>query len=249
MGDRSLCMYTYVYRNEDHGTGQVSVSHPALPGSSPDVGEAMVAWSLPYVPPTYWCVYQRMLPLWTLYYACVPCTMLVDLILCLWTLSYACVRCALYFACGPLFYACGKYKAAEDAITKFKAEAASEASGHADASINIVTQFLDKMLFFVGEVSKTSDAEMQEARKRMLEELNVDVAMVFAKFKNLNFEDEQKFREVMAKEGAKPWVSLQAKLEKHMKKAETLYFREKFESAAPAEYIAGIPKWKFGRTP
>ena len=209
----------------------------------------MVAWSLPYVPPTYWCVYQRMLPLWTLYHACVPCTMLVDLILCLWTLSYACVRCALYFACGPLFYACGKYKAAEDAITKFKAEAASEASGHADASINIVTQFLDKMLFFVGEVSKTSDAEMQEARKRMLEELNVDVAMVFAKFKNLNFEDEQKFREVMAKEGAKPWVSLQAKLEKHMKKAETLYFREKFESAAPAEYIAGIPKWKFGRTP
>lgn len=37
MGDGSLYMYTYVCRNEDHGTGQVS---PALPRSSPDAGEA-----------------------------------------------------------------------------------------------------------------------------------------------------------------------------------------------------------------
>ena len=187
-----------------------------------------------------------MLPLWTLYYACVPCTMLVDLILCLWTLSYACVRCALYFACGPLCYACGIYKAAEDAITKFKADAASKASGHADASSNIVTQFLDKMVFFVGEVSKISDAEMQEGRKKALEELNVDVANVFDKLANLNFEDEQEFREVMATD-AKLWVALQNKLEKHMKKAQALFVV--FEDAAPAAYIAGIPKWKFGRTP
>ena len=206
----------------------------------------MVACSLPYVPPTYWCVYQCMLPLLTLYYACVPCTMLVDLILCLWTLSYACVRCALYFACGPLFYACGIYKAADDAITKFKAEADSKASGHADASINVVTPFLNKMVFFVGEVSKTSDAEMQEARKKTLEELHVDVAIVFDKLENLNFEDEHNFQEVMAKD-AKELVSLQYKVEKHMKKAQTLYVPEEFENAAPAEYIAGIPK--FGRTP
>jgi hypothetical protein len=32
----------YVYIDEDHGTGQGSVLHPALPGSSPDIGEAMV---------------------------------------------------------------------------------------------------------------------------------------------------------------------------------------------------------------
>ena len=79
VGGGSLHMYTYVYRNEDHGTGQGSVSHPALPGSSPDVGEAMVL----AVCPTHLLVclstYITLVDL--ILCLCVPCTMLVDLIL------------------------------------------------------------------------------------------------------------------------------------------------------------------------
>ena len=71
---------------------------------------------------TYVTLVDLILCLCALYYACGPYPMLVDLIICL------CAVClvGLYFACGPLCYACGIYKAAEDAITKFKADAAQE---------------------------------------------------------------------------------------------------------------------------
>ena len=182
-----------------------------------------------------------------LYDACGPYPMLVDLIICL------CAGCPV-LCLWTLLYACGPYKAARDAITDLKA--ASEASGHADASdgapdsdtsmINTITEFLEKMGSFVGEVAKDSDAEIQNAREKVLKELNDDVAIVFDMLKKLNFKDEQNFQQTMTKE-AKSFASSQAKLEKIMKKAGTLYVPNKFETAEPAAYIRGISK--FGHTP
>jgi len=172
--------------------------------------------------------------------------MLVALIICL------CAVCPV-LCLWTLLYACAPYKAATDAITDLKA--ANKASGHADASdgapgsdtsINIITEFLDKMGSFVGEVAKDSDAEIQNAREKVLKELNDDVAIVFDMLKKLNFKDEQNFQQTMTKE-AKSFASSQAKLEKIMKKAGTLYVPNKFETAEPAAYIRGISK--FGHTP
>ena len=62
----------YVHIDEDHGTGQGSVLHPALPGSSPDIGEAMV----PAVCPTsvqymyIYCLRSHMCPKLYLLFLC-----------------------------------------------------------------------------------------------------------------------------------------------------------------------------------
>ena len=138
------------------------------------------------------------------------------------------------------------HKAATDAIAKVKA--GSEASGHVDTS-SVTEGFLDRMVSFVSEVSKASEEEVLIAQTQLLTELQEDTETVFGMIETFDFKDEEIFMKNMTEKGSqeiKRLADLQVKLEKCIKKTETMYGSapEGFKTAQPYYYLQGIPKFR-----